>query len=292
LQPADLDAIAARIVDAAARGEEPSPAAAILLLRRYTASPGDDLGDALGVVLAQALDAAAAASAARERAAWLMLFVEAAPLADDERVPRCARALCDRLRAAWPADLADADSFAASAASVDACLCASTVCDPASIVQIAVDELERIVGAAYRPGQGLVVAGAAADRAARDARADAHVACASALLTAYGVTARLPYSMLAEELMQTPRRAPSGRVDVDCAAARVLCRLAALHDDADYRRAAVIAPDADYRADAARLLRSQQAHARAGRLTDAASFGIALEEFLAVRRATIESPPL
>ena len=41
-------------------------------------------------------------------------------------------------------------------------------------------------------------------------------------------------------------------------AARVLCRLAALHGRSDYRAAAVIRPDADHAADAARILRSQR----------------------------------
>jgi hypothetical protein len=39
-----------------------------------------------------------------------------------------------------------------------------------------------------------------------------------------------------------------------CAAASALARMAALHQLADYRTAAVIAPGADYAADAARLL--------------------------------------
>ena len=38
------------------------------------------------------------------------------------------------------------------------------------------------------------------------------------------------------------------------AAARVWCRLAALHADDEYMRAAVVARDADYAADAGRLL--------------------------------------
>jgi len=205
----------------------------------------------------------------------------------------CVGMLADGLRAAWPADASDADAFAACAAAVDACLRASGVCDPSGIVPPAVDELERIVGAAYRPGAGLVLPRTDADaRSVHDGAARAHVACASALLTAFDLTARLPYSMLAEELMQGPRRAVNGRMDVDCAAARVLCRLATLHDDADYRKAAIVAPDADYRADAARLLRSHQERARTGQVSDAACFGVALDEFLAMRRATIESPPL
>jgi hypothetical protein len=64
----------------------------------------------------------------------------------------------------------------------------------------------------------------------------------------------------------------------------VFCRLAALHADEEYRGAAVIAPDADYRNDAARLLVSQAPHATG---TDASVYGLALGEYLDL---TIESP--
>jgi len=40
----------------------------------------------------------------------------------------------------------------------------------------------------------------------------------------------------------------------NCEAARVFIRLAALHAEQDYRHAAVLAPGADYHADAARVL--------------------------------------
>src|SRR6185436_11096557 len=98
-----------------------------------------------------------------------------------------------------------------------------------------------------------------------------HVRCASALLTAYWRTARLPYSMLAEELMQFARRtlwderdwgfydAPHGTKPfaLNCEAARIECRLAGLHGEDDYRKAAVIAVDADYLLYALRTLESQ-----------------------------------
>jgi hypothetical protein len=78
--------------------------------------------------------------------------------------------------------------------------------------------------------------------------------------------------MLAEELMQGIGRSEGGvggdrladiRPDfmTNCEAARVLARLARLHADADYRKAAVVAPNADYRRDAARLLAEQSLHA-------------------------------
>ena len=67
---------------------------------------------------------------------------------------------------------------------------------------------------------------------------------------------------------------------VQCEAARVLCRLAALHDDPDYRGAAVIATGADYRAEAARILAGQSDAARAGTASAAAAYGLALLDLL------------
>ena len=70
--------------------------------------------------------------------------------------------------------------------------------------------------------------------------------------------------MLAEELVAIGSRNihADAAVPIHCEAARVLCRLAALHDDADYRRAAVIAEGADYRDEAARILAVQSRRAR------------------------------
>ena len=104
------------------------------------------------------------------------------------------------------------------------------------------------------------------------------VRAASTLLTAYGLSGRLPYSMLAEELIQ---RVQSGATQLDfvtdCERARVLCRLARLHDDPDYRAAAVLAPGADYRRDAERLLAAHAAEARR-RGAAGAIYGLALLE--------------
>ena len=139
--------------------------------------------------------------------------------------------------------------------------------DPQSIVPEAIDELERIVAAAYRPGAGLAhvvnepagIRGGLAD----------HVAAASALLTAHELSGRLPYSMLAEELMQSARQmhwddaggafrdgtlSAERAFAINCEAARVLCRIAALHARSDYRAAAVMRLDADYAGDATRIL--------------------------------------
>jgi hypothetical protein len=282
---ADLDAIAARLLAACARGDAASPDGATFLLRRYVASTRRDLGDALSLMLAAALEAAVAADTIRDRAAWLALLADAAPIADDERFATAGRDLVERLRGAWPIDASTAGGLAASAASVDACLRAADVLVPATtIVQAAIDELERSVGGAYRPGEGLVLGRARAGAHATGAAADApaHVACAGALVTGFDVTGRLPYSMLAEELMQPLRRPRGGACGVECDAARVLCRLAALHRDAGYRKAAVVAPDVDYRADAARILRSHDASARAEPLSDAVRYGLALDALVAL----------
>jgi hypothetical protein len=269
---AELDAIAARIVDAVAQDESVSAEGTMFLLRHYVTSEREDLRDALGVALAQALDAASRDTNLLARAAWLTLFVEAAAIADDERILQAARDLVGGLRADWPIDSATAAGLIASAASVEACLRASSLFDPSELVPPAIDELERIIGGAYRPGEGLRLALAT------------HVAAASALLTAFEITGRLPYSMLAEELMQPARRIPANEdIVMQCEAARVFCRLATLHDDIDYRAAAVLAPDADYRGDAARILRAQQSHALAARVAHAALYGIALRELISIR---------
>jgi len=281
---AALDAVAARILDAIAQGEPAPPDATVFLLRHYVTSERDDLREPLGTALAQALEAASRDTSPLARAAWLTLFVEAAAIADDERILQAARALVDGLRADWPMDAATAAGLIAAAASVDACLRASSVCDPDEVVPPAIDELERFIGGAYRPGEGLKVAGARAVQASeRDALA-MHVVASSALLTAFEVTGRLPYSMLAEELMQPVRRVSAAEDLVwDCRTVRVLCRLAALHDDAGYRAAAVLAPDADYRADAARILRAHASEALEAEVADAALYGIALRELISLR---------
>jgi len=270
---AALDAIAARAI--AAADDATSATTVLFLLRHYLASGADEARDALGIALAHALERAADEPGIVERAAWLTLFVEATAIAEDDRIVDAAQALAASLSNAWPA----ADGLRDGLASVDACLHASTVIVSADLVPAAVDELERIVGDAYRPGSGLIVRGSA-----RAGIAD-HVRAASTLLTAFEYTGRLPYSMLAEELMQIARGEVASEADfvTCCEAARALCRLAALHDAAEYRAAAIIASDADYRRDAARLLEIQASHVDAVVLAHAALYGVALRELLSLR---------
>jgi hypothetical protein len=276
LPPADLDAITMRVVDAAVREETTSSAVAVFLLRQYLATGRDEVQEALGIALAHALAAAAGESSVVERSAWLTVFAEAMAIADDDRIAEAVHALAASLSAAWPS----ADGLRDGMASVDACLQATAVIESLDLVPAAIDELERVVGAAYRPGVGLVDPASATSAASAE-----HVRAASALLTAFELTGRLPYSMLAEELMQIAQRtlARDGDFATHCETARALCRLAALHDAADYRAAAVIADGADYRADAARVLQAQAADVPTASTAHTALYGVALRELMSLR---------
>jgi len=142
----------------------------------------------------------------------------------------------------------------------------------------AVDALEALVRRSYEPGEGLI-----------DADCDAHMNVASALLAAFDLCGRLPYAMLAEELVQHARRlwwqdARGGFESsfvANCIALHVLCGLGALHADADYRKAAVVSPVAAYGDDARRLAASLSEHA-GEHPQDAAVFGRALFEWFAL----------
>jgi len=256
------------------------PAALTFLLRQYLRTDREDLRDALGGALAHALAYAATEPTVIGRAAWLALFVEVTAVADDERILAAVGELVGGLRADWPA-MTRVDE---AATSVDACLRAADLCDPHDLVPVAVDQLERVVGGAYRPGGGVApeMDGPRAAQGGRRVRGGLsdHVHASSALLTAFEITGRLPYSMLAEELMQLSLRElldhAGGDLVGHCEAARVLCRLAALHDDPEYRRAAVIATDAHYRNDAARILAAQSPRALAASPAYAAAYGLAL----------------
>jgi uncharacterized protein YyaL (SSP411 family) len=142
-----------------------------------------------------------------------------------------------------------------------------------------IDELERLARAAYEPGEGLV--GAPLADQLRSARA---------FLIAFELTGRLPYSMLAEELVQVARRRSwddhRGAFDasfaVNASAAQLMCRLAALHRDAGYASAAVIASHATYARDVERILSWLEPIARAHG-ADVAEYGMALLDWFALR---------
>jgi hypothetical protein len=272
---AELESLTAVVLDALARGRAadavPGPAALTFLLRRYLASDHGDLRDALGEALAPAFARAEAETRTLECAAWLTLFAEASAISDDDRLPAAAGALIADLRGAWPST----DVVEHGMASVDACLRAADVVDPHELVPAAIEELERLVGHAYQPGDG--IAHTIHSHAHARGNLGDHVRSASALLTAFEISGRLPYSMLAEELMQTARRDLHGAAEfvARCVGCRVLCRLAALHADEAYRGAAVVAPDVDYRADAERILAELSSHPLA-RDSGAGEYGLAL----------------
>ena len=142
----------------------------------------------------------------------------------------------------------------------------------------AVDDLERLVRDAYEPGEGLVGA-SLLDQ----------MRVAAALLAAFELTGRLPYPMLAEELIQSAKRqawdeeAGTFRADFDVnsIAVQVLCRLALLHRDPDYVANAVVTEDATYGLDAGRaldrLVLACRVHA-----ASAAAFGLAVLDSFAL----------
>jgi hypothetical protein len=246
--------LVARVEERVLRGLDegaPGPAALLFLLRRYLAADSvavaKSLEHGLGVALAQYGDSLQTI----DRADWLMLFVEAAHVSEDDRIPPAITALADALSAQWATD----DDVERAGASIDACLRASERAAAPMLLQRAIDELERVVAIAYQPGR---VSGGAPQ----------HVRLASALLTAFGITARLPYAMLAEELVRAMQRnnwdGASGlfatTISLNCEAVRVLNRLGELHRNAEYRAAAVLAPDADYGSDAAAILEALAAH--------------------------------
>jgi hypothetical protein len=288
VENAAIDDLVGQVLRSLARRDPVGPAALTLLLRRY-ASGADQVGDPLGLALASALDGASALEGTLERSAWLSLFAEAAAISADDRLPAAAVALVSQLRGEWPSQ----GAVGTALRSVDACLNAALALpawlDPHALVPAAIDELERVVHVAYRPGAGLAHALGEPD-GARGTLGE-HVAGASALLAAYAITGRLPYSMLAEELIQFARHAHLDpgvssleRFVVRAEAARVLCRLAKLHEDAGYRQVAVVAVSADYAADALAAL-ADLAGSYAGYGADAAILGIALGEAAGLKAA-------
>jgi uncharacterized protein YyaL (SSP411 family) len=278
VEPAEIDRIADAVVAAGGRGEPLGPAALTLLLRRYMATGRDDLREAIEQGLTRALEGTVSGP---DAASWLETLSEASAISDDERLRVAIGEIAAALRGAWPGR----GSLAAALESVGACLCAATtMADPAAathLIAAAVDELERVIGRVYRPGEALPRSLERPDDS--DGALGDHVEAASALLTAYAATGRLPYAMLADELMQFARRHLSSDASNACLAraeaARVMCRLAALHDDEDYRAAAVVAPGCDYRADARRVLEALTPLCR-GHDADAAVYAVAVDELL------------
>lgn len=278
MDDAALERIVATVLEALARGEAESPADLSLLLRRYVATGRPELSDALGLALARALARCTSPDRPEDAAPeWLAVFVEAAAISEDERLIAAASSLVASVRRGWPGR----GSLTRSFRSIEGCLAAAHLGDEDAVATSAIDELERVIGRSYEPGEGLSGGGLLE-----------HLSAASALLTAFAVAGRLPYAMLAEELIQFSRRnwwndQLGGFNDgfaPNCEMARVLCRMAALHRDEGYRDLAVLAPRADYSADARRTL-ERFAPASSERGADAALFALALDDYLKLQNA-------
>jgi uncharacterized protein YyaL (SSP411 family) len=293
-----LGRLTATVLDAIAAGAPVDATALTFLLRQYVADAAEPLrervADSLGPALAIALERYVDAESVGERAAWLTLFSDASALSEDDRLRAAACELVPRVLH----DVRTVASTSEACVAIDACLTAASLsADERATIVGAIDELERVVGRAYRPGEG--VARNPCDPDGARGELEDQVDAAAALLTAHAATGRLPYAMLAEELMQTARRrawdaaaggfssgdAPASAAKpfaANCAAARVLSRLAALHRDDDFRAGAVVAAGADYERDAARVLDYLWSTAEA-RGAGAAALGHALTDYLNVK---------
>lgn len=289
----DIEQLTDRVLRTLEGDAAVDPTALTFLIRRYGTSDREDLGGVIERGLASAIaDKPWTAETGDRRYAWLAFCAEAAAVCDDPRLPEAALELVSNVRRDWPIKT----SVDEATRSIGACLVAIDVFQSRALVQPAIDALERVVGHAYQPGEGMSedVGGSAPGTRLSD-----QVSSASALLAAYGITARLPYSMLAEELIRfalrtmwdeqeggffaaADRRDPQKPFAANCDTARVLCRLAALHLDGSYRDAAVTAPDSDYARDAARTLASQEGRLQHGGV-DAALYGLALAEWLGLQ---------
>jgi hypothetical protein len=260
---AGLEQIADRVVEAVARDEAIDATALTFLLRRYRQTDTDTLRRALNRRWRPGGWRGATTCSKAPRGSPLH---RGGGDSADERLREAIADLVPPLRHDWTCCRIVGDR----ALTIDACLNVIDVFDPRDLAPKAIDALEHLVAAAYRPGEGLVH-DLDSPHGARGHLAD-HLGAAGALLSAYVLTWRLPYGMLAEELVQFARRAlwddqdasfrespdavtASRPFALNCDAVRVLCRLAALHHDDDYRHVAVVAADANYKADASSFCR-------------------------------------
>jgi hypothetical protein len=245
-----LDSLTDTILRTGSPSGAMDPAALMFLLRRYAATGRDDVRVALEQGLTAALDTGLGGDVP-SLPEWIRMFAEAATVSEDERITDAIVAGVSALRRTWPSR----GSIAGAMWTIDACLAAARVpaIDARESTAAAIDELERIVCSVYTPGER--IAHSLSRPEDPDGDLDDHVASAGSLLTAYAVTGRLPYSMLAEELTEAARPLmASGPFAARCEGVRVMCRLAALHADESYRAAAVVAPERDYLGDARRLV--------------------------------------
>jgi len=265
-----VDRIADRIARTLQAGEAVPSSALRLLVRRFVATGRDEWRPGLQCGLSAATWPDGPGPAAP---GWLHALADALVIADDDGLREAVRAQAHACRAAWPARGALRDA----AWSVDACLAAAAALSDGLLLADAVDELERIVGLAYEPGEGVAQSLRTAIREPGDLAT--HVAAALALLRAFDVSGRLAYPMLAEELMQAWLPVDTGEVGPALEAARVLFQLAHLQEDADYRDATVTRTGAGYDRHGERILHAVSSAPEAP-LGLAAAYGLAMEEWL------------
>jgi len=294
---ASLGAAALEAQRAVAHGDPPSPALLRFLLRRYAATGDADVLEILEPALAQAVLAAAEAPLAHQPE-WMLLFVEAAALSPDDRLQTTLASLAPGVIEQDFTQGRTGHLFRSITASIAA---AAAHGDPSSSreqLQRAIHAMEDLVSAAYQPGAGVahvLPRDRDRSRALRD-----QIDAATALLAAYIESARLPYSMLAEEFVQFARRewwnGTRGAFDSTAAAGdqplsdedfaanadaiRLFCRLAMLHRDEGYRSAAVLAPDADYLADANRMIEALAPDALSRDASLIGVYGLAVDDEL------------
>jgi hypothetical protein len=277
-----------------------SPTLLLFLLRRYAATADPELLHTLEPALADAVHAATDA-AAGDRPQWILLFVDACAWSPDDRLRETLASLTtgvlDQDFTAGPTG----QMFRSIAASLAGAAAHPDEACGRELLRRAIHAMEDVVSASYQPGAGV----------AQEIPADRHrgrtlpdqIEAAAALVAAYFESARLPYSMLAEEFVQFAKRQwwnetqgcfrskgcreDEPLTDEDFAAnadsARLFCRLALLHRDEGYRHAAILAPEADYLADADRMIDLLATDALTRSAPLVALYGLALDDQLRLR---------
>ena len=149
-----FDEVVNRALREPGTGSDVVPAIVRVLMRRYATTGRPDLEEAIGPALARALDASESGVSPAARADLILLFVEGAALSSDERLRQAVSLLVSKAIEDWPA----VGDVASAARSIDSCLRGADLIssdDANRLIAIAVDELERIVGPCYRPGEGM-----------------------------------------------------------------------------------------------------------------------------------------